>query len=44
MTSGTGLSKITFIPPGKLRCVITDRLRDDTPEEHVASARGTQSG
>ena len=35
MTSGTGLSEITFIPPGKLRCVITDRLRDDTPEEHV---------
>ena len=27
--------EITFIPPGKLRCVITDRLRNDTPEENV---------
>ena len=35
MTSGTGLSEIIFIPPGKLRCVITDRLRNDTPEENV---------
>ena len=35
MTSRTGLSEITFIPPGKLRCVITDRLRNDTPEENV---------
>ncbi len=26
---------ITFIPPGKRRCVITDRLRKDTPEENV---------
>lgn len=26
---------ITLIPPGKLRCVITDKLRKDTPEEHV---------
>jgi hypothetical protein len=22
---------ITLIPPGKLRCVITGKLRDDTP-------------
>ena len=28
-------SDITFIPPGKLRCVITDRLRNDTAEENV---------
>ena len=35
MSSGTGISEITFIPPGKLRCVITDRLRKDTPEENV---------
>ena len=26
---------ITFIPPGKLRCVVTDKLRNDTPEENV---------
>lgn len=26
---------ITLIPPGKLRCVVTDKLRPDTPEEHV---------
>lgn len=26
---------ITLIPPGKLRCVITGKLRDDTPEENV---------
>ena len=31
----SGPADITFIPPGKLRCVITDRLRDDTPEENV---------
>ena len=29
------VSNITFIPPGKLRCVVTDRLRKDTPEENV---------
>jgi type I restriction enzyme M protein len=23
------------LPPGKLRCVITEKLRQDTPEEHV---------
>ena len=34
MTSET-TSNITFIPPGKLRCVITDKLRNDTPEENV---------
>ncbi len=27
--------EITLIPPGKLRCVVTDKLRSDTPEEHV---------
>lgn len=26
---------IIFIPPGKLRCVVTDILRNDTPEENV---------
>ncbi len=26
---------ITLIPPGRLRCVVTDTLRSDTPEEHV---------
>jgi type I restriction enzyme M protein len=26
---------VTLIPPGKLRCVVTDKLRPDTPEEHV---------
>lgn len=26
---------ITLTPPGKLRCVVTDKLRSDTPEEHV---------
>ena len=30
----TGL-EITFIPPGKLRCAITDRLRNNTAEENV---------
>ena len=34
MTSDTA-ANITFIPPGKLRCVITDRIRNDTPEENV---------
>ena len=34
MTSAAN-TNITFIPPGKLRCVITDRLRNDTPEENV---------
>ena len=34
MTSADN-DNITFIPPGKLRCVITDRLRNDTPEENV---------
>ncbi len=35
MVSDAAMSGITFMPPGKLRCVITDRLRDDTPEENV---------
>ncbi|MGQ9853874.1 MAG: N-6 DNA methylase [Candidatus Oleimicrobiaceae bacterium] len=26
---------ITLIPPGKLQCVVTGKLRPDTPEEHV---------
>jgi type I restriction enzyme M protein len=26
---------ITLIPAGKLRCVVTNRFRSDTPEEHV---------
>ena len=26
---------ITLTPPGKLRCVVTGKLRSDTPEEHV---------
>lgn len=26
---------VTLIPPGKLHCVITSKLRPDTPEEHV---------
>ena len=28
-------AEISFIPAGRLRCVITDRLRTGTPEEHV---------
>ena len=35
MVNDTTISDITFIPPGKLRCVITDRLRNDTAEENV---------
>ena len=35
MISDSPAQGITFIPPGKLRCVITDRLRNDTPEENV---------
>jgi type I restriction enzyme M protein len=26
---------ITLVPPGRLRCVVKDTLRPDTPEEHV---------
>lgn len=26
---------VSLIPPGKLRCLVTDKLRPDTPEEHV---------
>jgi len=26
---------ITLIPPGKLQCIVTDKLRPETPEEHV---------
>ncbi|MEW5956633.1 MAG: type I restriction enzyme HsdR N-terminal domain-containing protein [Chloroflexota bacterium] len=26
---------LTLIPPGKLRCVVSGKLRPDTPEEHV---------
>ncbi len=28
-------TELTFIPVGKLRCIITDKLRKDTSEEHV---------
>ena len=35
MASNSAASDITFIPPGKLRCVVTDRLRNDTAEENV---------
>ena len=28
-------TELTFIPVGKLRCIITDKLRNDTAEEHV---------
>ena len=27
--------KTVTVPPGKIKCYITDRLREDTPEEHV---------
>ena len=26
---------LTLIPPGKIQCIITGKLRPDTPEEHV---------
>ena len=26
---------ILLIPPGKLHCIVTGKLRNDTPEEHV---------
>ena len=35
MTTLDDLQGITFIPSGKIRCVVTDKLRNDTPEEHV---------
>ena len=35
MASHATGSDITFIPPGKLRCIVTDRLRNDTAEENV---------
>ena len=36
MTSSNDTSpEITFIAPGRLRCVVTDKLRRDTPEENV---------
>lgn len=28
-------SKIALVPPGKLQCIVTGKLRPDTPEEHV---------
>ncbi len=28
-------STVDLIPPGKLRCIVTGKLRSDTPEEHV---------
>ena len=35
MASHATTSDITFIPPDKLRCVITDKLRNNTAEENV---------
>jgi type I restriction enzyme M protein len=26
---------LTLIPPGKIQCIITGKLRPETPEEHV---------
>ena len=26
---------VYLVPPGRLRCYVTGRLRKDTPEEHV---------
>ena len=34
-TTDEASHEITFIPPGKLRCVVTDTLRNDKPEENV---------
>jgi type I restriction enzyme M protein len=34
------IQKIATIPPGKLKCYITGRLRDATPEEHVRQRVG----
>ena len=28
-------SEVAYIPPGKIRCYITGKLRNDKPEEHV---------
>lgn len=28
-------STLTLVPSGKIRCIITDKLRHDTPEEHI---------
>ena len=35
MTTSDTSHDITFLPPGKLRCVVTDKLRNDKPEENV---------
>ena len=35
MSTPDASAEISFIPAGRLRCVITDRLRPGTPEEHV---------
>ena len=35
MSTPEAFANITFIAPGKLRCVITDKLRNETPEENV---------
>ncbi len=42
MSSPDASSEISFIPAGLVRCMITDRLRPGTPEEHVRQrvARG----
>ena len=30
-----GRDPVSQIPPGKLRCIVTGKLRNDTPEENV---------
>ena len=42
MASESATSDITIAPPGKLRCVITDRLRDDTPDRWQSCADTAQ--
>jgi type I restriction enzyme M protein len=35
LQGGSVAKPITLIPPGKIRCYVTGRLRKETPEEHV---------
>ena len=35
MTSNPDSNVVYLVPPGKIRCYITDKLRRDTPEENV---------
>ena len=35
MTSGSDSNIVYLVPPGQVRCYITDKLRKDTPEENV---------